>query len=186
VLDASHCAVATGVSLLVAHSGRVQAAAVVLEPSLNRLPAISVRQPFADLIMRGVKDVENRSVAWKLRGRILIHASATFGPDEAAQAKALRRHLGLGRGELYEPVLGAILGTVEIVDAVSEHDSEWFSGPVGLVLRQPERWSAPVPRKGAVGIFYVDEHELAPSRPQPPTIRRLRTWENLPRCFGAC
>lgn len=119
--------------------------------------------------MRGVKDVENRSVAWKLRGRILIHASATFGPDEAAQAKVLRRHLGLGRGELYEPVLGAILGTVEIVDAVSEHDSEWFSGPVGLVLRQPERWSAPVPRKGAVGIFYVDEHELAPSRPKPTT-----------------
>lgn len=130
MLDASGCALATGVSLLVTHSGRVQAAAVVLEPPLNRLPAISVRQPFADLIMRGVKDVENRSVAWKLRGRILIHASATFGPDEAAQAKALRRQLGLGRGELYEPVLGAILGTVEIVDAPC---SRYF----GLKLAQP-------------------------------------------------
>lgn len=129
-------------------------------PPSSKLPALSVRQPFADLIMRGIKDIENRSVAWKLRGRVLIHASATFGDAEREAAEFFRRHLDLRRGSTYQPVLGAILGSVEIVDAVDAHESDWFSGPVGLVLAKPRRLPSPIPRKGAVGIFYVEAVEL--------------------------
>lgn len=40
------------------------------------MPALTVRQPFAGLIVDGTKLVENRSRATNIRGRVLIHAGA--------------------------------------------------------------------------------------------------------------
>ena len=37
---------------------------------------LSVRQPYANLIVKGYKDVENRSRRTNYRGLLLIHASA--------------------------------------------------------------------------------------------------------------
>ena len=39
--------------------------------------ALSVRQPCADLLVLGEKDVENRSKPIRYRGWLLIHASKT-------------------------------------------------------------------------------------------------------------
>ena len=46
----------------------------------NALPqkALSVRQPWAWLIVNGWKPIENRSRRTNVRGRILIHASLKF------------------------------------------------------------------------------------------------------------
>jgi hypothetical protein len=46
-------------------------------PGLKKLKAISIRQPWAWLIVNGYKDVKNRIWAANLRGRVLIHAGAT-------------------------------------------------------------------------------------------------------------
>lgn len=43
------------------------------------MKTISVRQPYATLIVAGVKDVENRSWNTEYRGRVLIHASKNYG-----------------------------------------------------------------------------------------------------------
>ena len=48
-------------------------------PSLQRLPALSVRQPWAWLIVNGVKDIENRLWRTHHRGPSLIHASLSAG-----------------------------------------------------------------------------------------------------------
>jgi hypothetical protein len=133
----------------------------------TELPALSVRQPFADLIVRGVKDIENRTKAWRLRGRVLIHASATFGGAERDAANEYRRELGLKKGEEYRPALGAVVGEVDIVDAVDDHPSDWFEGPIGYVLRNARRYQPAVSFKGAVGIFYVPAEVLQASRPSP-------------------
>ena len=37
--------------------------------------ALSIRQPWAWLILNGGKDIENRSWPTKVRGRVLVHAS---------------------------------------------------------------------------------------------------------------
>jgi ASCH domain len=47
--------------------------------SLTRLLALSVRQPWAWLIVNGVKDNENRSWRTDHRGPLLIHASLSAG-----------------------------------------------------------------------------------------------------------
>ena len=46
-------------------------------PGLKKLKAISIRQPWAWLIVNGYKDVENRVWFAKLRGRVLIHAGVS-------------------------------------------------------------------------------------------------------------
>jgi hypothetical protein len=44
---------------------------------LKKLKAISIRQPWAWLIVNGYMDVENRIWAANVRGRVLIHAGAS-------------------------------------------------------------------------------------------------------------
>ena len=44
------------------------------------MKAITIRQPYASLIARGVKTVETRSWATHYRGRIAIHAAAGWAP----------------------------------------------------------------------------------------------------------
>ena len=43
---------------------------------------VSVRQPWADLLVSGIKSVENRSWKCAHRGPLLIHAGKTWGRDE--------------------------------------------------------------------------------------------------------
>jgi hypothetical protein len=77
------------------------------------LKTLSVRQPWASLIMSGAKDVENRTWSTNYRGRLAIHAASR--PDSEGV-------------ELYPDVdgpLGAILGTVELLDVVDDSRSKW-------------------------------------------------------------
>ncbi len=103
---------------------------------------ISVRQPWAWMIIHGDKDIENRNWPTRVRGPILIHASGgcTRLAYEEASDFAFWRH----GGSIWENYpkfehlrRGGIVGQVEIVDCVSVSDSPWFVGPYGFVLRNP-------------------------------------------------
>jgi ASCH domain len=95
--------------------------------------ALSVRQPWAWLIVHGYKDVENRSWATSFRGPVLIHAEKRWTADERAQAEWVREAYGIPVPE--RPDLGEIVGGSEIVDCVTASDSSWFEGRYGFVLR---------------------------------------------------
>lgn len=41
-----------------------------------RVKVLTVKQPWASLIVHGIKDIENRSWRTNFRGRVLIHSSA--------------------------------------------------------------------------------------------------------------
>ena len=69
--------------------------------------ALSIRQPWAELIMRGNKEEEYRSRATKVRGRIAIYSSLSKGDLPEAI------HWGLDPDELPR---GVIIGTVELYD----------------------------------------------------------------------
>ncbi|EDQ33918.1 hypothetical protein HPDFL43_05675 [Hoeflea phototrophica DFL-43] len=47
---------------------------------------------------------------------------------------------------------GGIIGSVAVVDVVTESDSRWFFGPRGLVLADPEPCDL-IPAIGALGYF---------------------------------
>lgn len=115
-------------------------------------PAISLQQPYADLVVAGKKDIENRNWPTRFRGRILIHASRTVDRDAVRRHRAL---LGARTESDYRPVTGAIIGMVRITDCVRSHRSRWFWGRFGFVLEGAIRFRAAVPYRGWLGIFDV-------------------------------
>ncbi len=118
--------------------------------------AISVRQPFAFLIVHGHKPVENRD--WPLPNkyalplRCLIHASRTFNLQAYRWVKKRFPQIVLPEPEEFD--CGGVVGVVNIIDCVTEYDSPWFTGQYGFVLACPR--SVPfVPFAGNLRFFDV-------------------------------
>lgn len=125
--------------------------------------ALSVRQPWAWAIIFAGKDIENRT--WqavnhglKRRGRVAVHASKGMGREEYEDARdfindnLIRVGSPLRCPEPADLIRGGIIGSVEVVDVVSESASDWFMGPRGLVLRDPIACDF-IPSVGALGYF---------------------------------
>lgn len=119
--------------------------------------ALSVRQPWAWAIIHGGKVIENRSLGAiragnMTTGTICIHAASGMKEDEYRYGLwRLERH-GVRCPRPDALPRGAIIGTVEVTDIVTESDSEWFGGQAGLVLQDPKPID-PIPAKGALGYF---------------------------------
>ncbi len=45
-----------------------------MDKDLLKFPILSIRQPWAWLIVNGYKDIENRTWSTRFRGKVLIHA----------------------------------------------------------------------------------------------------------------
>lgn len=125
------------------------------------MKALSIRQPWASLILKAGKDIENRDWRTNVRGRVLIHAAKGCTRYELEEAlnfaeKACGTRYSV---DLKTIERGGIIGSVEIVDCVSESDSPWFVGRYGLVLRDPKPMPF-VPCKGQLGFFSVAIEEL--------------------------
>lgn len=126
------------------------------------MKAISIRQPWAWLILQGGKDIENRSWATKLRGRVLIHAAKGMTHKEYEDIE-LRVAMSIDP-KIFVPAFdnlkrGGIIGSVDIIDCVSQSDSPWFTGPYGFVLANAEPMPF-IPLSGRLGFFEVDEEQL--------------------------
>lgn len=140
---------------------------------LTDLPslALSVRQPWAWAIIHAGKDIENRS--WQAinhglrqRGRIAIHASKGMSAAEYDDARGFMKQVcGVLCPAAAELLRGGIIGSVEVTDVVSAHDSPWFMGPRGLVLRDPKSCQF-VPALGMLGYFKWTKGDPA-AVPQP-------------------
>ena len=101
-------------------------------------PAISLRQPNADRVIRGEIGQDSRSRPTRFRGWILLHASQTVAREEGAGSDASE----LDRGKL--------LGLVRLDDCVADGDAWTY------VWKSPRRFRTPIPCRGHYSIpFYV-------------------------------
>lgn len=137
--------------------------------------ALSIRQPWASLILKAGKDIENRCWPTKFRGRMLIHAAKGMTRVEHEDAiafavgaiKADPRNAGSTKrttlrdlGFAFEDLQrGGIIGSVELVDCATSSDSPWFVGEFGFVLCNPQPLPF-TPWKGRLGFFDVPQSEL--------------------------
>ncbi|MDM8540249.1 ASCH domain-containing protein [Desulfococcaceae bacterium HSG9] len=116
------------------------------------MKALSVRQPWAWLIVHGYKDIENRTWKTAFRGRFLVQAGLKF--DYQGYADVLNQfEISLPPVSMFD--LGGIVGVAAIVDCVNQSDSPWFSGPYGFILKNPQ----PLPfsaLRGQLGFFNAD------------------------------
>lgn len=147
------------------------------------MKALSAKQPWATLIVEGIKDIENRT--WKcpekyIGQRVLIHAGARpFGnlkPDscishiltESQCDYIWQRKDSQGLVWLDTYQFGAIIGSVQIVDCVgwiNNHSSIWaeksvihrsreLSKPIyNWVFANPIKFPEPIPAKGKLGFW---------------------------------
>lgn len=115
------------------------------------MKALSIRQPWAWLIIAGHKDIENRSWDTKYRGPVLVHAGRAWARMSIDEIEKHYR-LKIPRPNLMR---GGIIGVVDLVDIVTKHRSRWFDGDgFGWVLKNPRSLQF---RKidGRLGLFEV-------------------------------
>lgn len=139
--------------------------------------ALSIKQPWASLIVRAGKDIENRDWRTNFRGIVAVHASAKLEHSEMQDACGLMRQFIPGfsaeRFELDVFPLGSIIGAVQIVDCVERSDSPWFLGVHGFVLAGAVAFERPLPCRGALGFWDVPGHMLPDMREQYRAAVRL-------------
>lgn len=120
--------------------------------------ALSIRQPWAWLIVNGLKDIENRSWSTRYVGPLLIHASKGMTRAEYADVVDMladdRRlsHITLPPAAALER--GGIVGITHCNGSVDRSASPWFFGPCGFVLSE-QRAFPMIPFTGRLGFFDV-------------------------------
>jgi len=117
------------------------------------MKALSLKQPFAELILSGKKKIELRRWNTNFRGKFLIHSSKI--PDAQSMKKFNFKDLKHG----------FILGEADLIDvkkykSKKEHqedknlhlaDSSW--GSYGFVIKNPKRFKHPIPAKGKLNFW---------------------------------
>jgi hypothetical protein len=120
------------------------------------MKALLIIMPWAWLIMKFGKDVENRTWRTDYRGTILIHASKKPSPYTAEILQEAFGKTAFEKVNCYEieKLCGCIIGSVEIVDCVKNYKSRWAEPDLWhWVLRNPVLFDEPIPARGSLGLW---------------------------------
>ncbi|WP_166819846.1 ASCH domain-containing protein [Thalassoroseus pseudoceratinae] len=129
-----------------------------MEPDFERI-ALGIRQPWAELILRGIKTIEVRSSHTRQRGTIYVYASKKISNNAAADLMVEEHGL-----DLDELPRGVIVGTVQIVDSVATRPQDedqaclpptLLDGKFGWRLQDASRLEEPLtPRFLPYGVWF--------------------------------
>lgn len=124
------------------------------------MKTLSIMQPWAWLIVNGHKDIENRT--WKntnqglrFRGRCLVHAGKKidggkrYYPDFQ---RYIKTSFGVDIPAIDDLQLGGIVGVMNVIDCVTQHNSPWFFGKYGFVIDAAKPLTF-MPCNGQLGFF---------------------------------
>jgi hypothetical protein len=123
--------------------------------STTAIPALSIRQPWAELILRGEKTVELRDWAASYRGPLLIHTGKHFASGFE------------GDGQWKDLFLGGFVGVVTLLAIVPMDRQRWAAwkeqhrdsgtyqpGYFAWILGEPQRLPHFVRASGQPRIFH--------------------------------
>lgn len=124
------------------------------------MKALSIRQPWAWLIINGGKDIENRGWSTCFRGQFLVHAAKGMTRDEYEAAQDTVEEI-LGYQFAHDMPLpnqlerGGIVGVADLVDVLSPKAQRYgwhMPDQHGFVLRDVRQIPF-LPCKGALGFW---------------------------------
>jgi len=119
------------------------------------MKALSIRQPWASLIVAGIKNVENRSWMTQYRGALLIHAGKTVTREDIQAGQALCKRLRVKFPDNLPT--GGYIGIVELDGLIVEQDGELVTDvPGGLQYNQLKGY-----QKGSVGFHLVNPRSFS-------------------------
>ncbi|MBX4212508.1 ASCH domain-containing protein [Candidatus Pacearchaeota archaeon] len=116
------------------------------------MKVLSLKQPFAELVVSGRKTIELRKWTTQFRGEFLVHASQNVDKE------------AMGRFGFDELPTGCIIGKATLVDVKSYEDEDEFNrdsshhlasrewGNYGFILRDAERMD-PIYCKGSLKFW---------------------------------
>lgn len=132
---------------------------------------LSLTQPYASAIVLGVKSIETRSFRTNYRGLVAIHASARMprSGKDMVDADGIGGLIPIRWEDL---PTGAIIGvarlydcvpTARLVGVIAEHATErqlgdYSPGRWAWLLHEVVRLPTPIPYKGMLGLWSVEEN----------------------------
>lgn len=133
------------------------------------MKCLSVRQPWAWLIVHAGKDIENRTWKTSYRGKVLIHAAKGMTSDEYWDCQGFLLKIAQPcKGNMRKSIVlpgesqlerGGIVGMATICGCVDISSSPWFQGPFGFMLADAvelpfTKW------KGALQMFEIPDEDI--------------------------
>lgn len=122
---------------------------------MKEIPAISIRQPWAELILTGEKSIEIRSWYPDYRGRLWVHTGFKGIPE-------LEKETGLA--DLFK---GGYVGSVVLEAIISLNRERWEAwrfkhlcsdeykpGLYAWILSSHHKFENPIPGPGRLNLFY--------------------------------
>lgn len=119
---------------------------------IEPMKCLSLKQPYADMVVEGIKSIELRKWNTKHRGEFLVHASKV--PFESDYDKSR---------------LGCIVGSARLLDVKHyETEEEWekdftlhradddfMESHYGFILTNPVKFEKPIAYRGSLNFFNV-------------------------------
>ena len=143
------------------------------------MKTLSIRQPWADLIIQGKKTLELRSWTVSHRGTLAIHASQSVDKPACRANGIDPRHVSVG----------VVIGFVELIDIIPLDEAAFeahcqqhlstgiFKPPLyGWKISKPIVLEKPVPYTGRMGLFNITD-DLISSEEQKPKEEALTNEE---------
>lgn len=132
------------------------------------MKAMSIKQPWAELIVSGVKDVENRTWSTDYRGPILIHAGKRVDPAGSdLYVEETSRCLRSGS-------LGAIVGSAFLFGCTQKQRSPWHESRMWGFYLADQRRLLVTQYPGQLSLFDIDVR-----RTNPPIVLCPRCESNI-------
>ncbi len=147
---------------------------------MKQISSLSIIQPSGELIVSGIKNVENREWKTNKRGFIAIHASSKYD-----------RHRYDYFSENYAVEIdpddvdyGAIIGFAEITDVIGDKNvtkktETWFEGQYGFVLDNMIKLKKAIPIRGSIGLWKLKGKDFEKCLSQLSSKQRKMIEKNL-------
>ncbi len=134
------------------------------------MKALSLLQPWASLVVMGVKKIETRSWSTKFRGELLIYASMGKAGSIFCNENPFKKYVP----DFYKLPFGAIIGKVTLTDIIriktgalsyatdemlnnltleEKAFGDYTEGRYAWILEEAQEFKKPVPAKGMLTLW---------------------------------
>ncbi len=126
------------------------------------MKCLSLKQPFAELLVSGRKTIELRNWTTKFRGEFLVHASKNIDRDgckvHGFDPEKITKGAVVGKAVIYD--VKEYLNESEFFSDKDKHlavESIYATDRYGFLIKDAERFDKPIPMPGKLNFFEVEE-----------------------------
>lgn len=135
---------------------------------MNIIKVLSIKEPYASLIVSGVKKIETRSWKTNYRGELFIHASKTrYNKEYNDDFNNLILDMDMHYGEIFGKcrIVDCIYMDQEFIDMIKKNYIEYISGDYKIGryawILEDARYITPILTNGKLNIWNYDKKNVS-------------------------